>query len=457
MTKTRFDVVAVRRLAILLTILGVGSAADAVACDTPVYRYAMYRWQPAPYEVYFLHDEPPSEELKKLHAAIDGMAEATQPANLALIPVDLSVDGQLKRIPPPLRAAWEARSEGVHALHVLVAPHGAVLHSGLLGRDDIDAIVDSPARRRVAELLGKGAAGVLMMLDADLPADADDDLKKKVEAANRGAEESLKSLAAGVREGRYTLYRAPTSPGGPGGEAAAEKTDQKAEIGVIRLSRKAAQEDWLVRTLLAVEDDLRDEEFVTQPMVFPIYGRGRALPPYIGAGVTEDNLLDCLEFITGACSCTVKEQNPGVDLPFRQDWEETAAKLAEIYGSEEGNESILGAADLFPELIIPETSDVTADSDDTSAEPSEDSPADPTDSDAVAKDEADAADDEAGSDSDQGDDADAAVEVASAEAGPGTSEEPEAVGRQMMWTMGLGLFVALGVLFAATFLVLRPR
>ena len=57
--------------------------------------------------------------------------------------------------------------------------------------------------------------------------------------------------------------------------------------------------------------------------------------------------------MTGQCSCTVKEQNPGLDLLIAHDWPATAEKLAERFGAEEGNEGQLGAAGLFPQLMIP--------------------------------------------------------------------------------------------------------
>ena len=40
-------------------------------CDTPVYRYAMYRWDPAPYEIYYFHSEAIAEPAAALHKVID--------------------------------------------------------------------------------------------------------------------------------------------------------------------------------------------------------------------------------------------------------------------------------------------------------------------------------------------------------------------------------------------------
>jgi hypothetical protein len=60
--------------------------------------------------------------------------------------------------------------------------------------------------------------------------------------------------------------------------------------------------------------DLKD------PMIFPVFGRGRALLPLIGAGITPENIEDSGSFLVGACSCEVKELNPGFDLLLAADW-----------------------------------------------------------------------------------------------------------------------------------------
>jgi len=119
-----------------------------------------------------------------------------------------------------------------------------------------------------------------------------------------------------------------------------------AELGLVKVARDDPQEQWLIRSLFAMEAELKTEDV---PMTFLVYGRCRALLPYLGEGITRENLLYEIEFITGACSCTVKEQNPGVDLLARQNWQEAAMKLAEKFSGEEGS----GAGMFFPELVIP--------------------------------------------------------------------------------------------------------
>jgi hypothetical protein len=86
-------------------------------------------------------------------------------------------------------------------------------------------------------------------------------------------------------------------------------------------------------------------------MVFAVFGRGRAFPPYLGKGVTYDNMLDYFAEVTGACSCTVKDQNPGIDLPMLNNWDAVAEAMADRYGAEEGNQR--SVTELFPQLVVP--------------------------------------------------------------------------------------------------------
>ena len=70
--------------------------------------------------------------------------------------------------------------------------------------------------------------------------------------------------------------------------------------------------------LLASEADLKD---LDEPMVFPVYGRGRFMPPMVGKGITDENITHDAEFLTGPCSCQIKRQNPGTDLLAAVNWE----------------------------------------------------------------------------------------------------------------------------------------
>ncbi len=77
----------------------------------------------------------------------------------------------------------------------------------------------------------------------------------------------------------------------------------------------------LTEMLLRIEPDLLEEPQVSQPMAFPLFGRGRALYALVGKGIAPDVIEEASVFLTGGCQCTVKAQNPGVDLIMNVDWD----------------------------------------------------------------------------------------------------------------------------------------
>jgi hypothetical protein len=93
----------------------------------------------------------------------------------------------------------------------------------------------------------------------------------------------------------------------------------KIAFSMLRLSRTNAAEQPLVQMLMNVEPDL--SEYRDKPMVFPIFGRGRARPPLIGKGINKDVINEECGFLIGACTCEQKGANLGHDLLLATDWE----------------------------------------------------------------------------------------------------------------------------------------
>jgi len=56
-------------------------------------------------------------------------------------------------------------------------------------------------------------------------------------------------------------------------------------------------------------------------MVFAFFGRGRVMPPIIGAGINADVLQEDATFLIGPCSCQIKDQNPGFDMLMQVNWD----------------------------------------------------------------------------------------------------------------------------------------
>ncbi len=309
------------------------------ACTTPVYRYAMYNWEPTPYFIFYFHPgEIPAED-EKINESITKLAREGPPfANVLVEPVDVSKD-EVEKLPKPVQDAWREHvgenAEGAEPVHLVFTSWGAKLHAGRLDEAAVKAMVDSPLRAKIGKLLEEGCAAVMVLLPG------------AKEAENKQAEEVAKDLIARAGAGQIpiesamfdpSLYPAPPSAQGSGEEGSEEDSEDtpteeellaaasRLRVGFVKVDRSQKAEKWLFDSLMAVEPDLK--ELAEEPMIFFAYGRGRAMPPYVGKGINAENLTAELQFLASACSCFVKDQNPGVDLLMHWDWESTADAMA---------------------------------------------------------------------------------------------------------------------------------
>jgi hypothetical protein len=106
------------------------------------------------------------------------------------------------------------------------------------------------------------------------------------------------------------------------GLVSVSQEELRLDFSLLRISRQDPNERALLSMLMHSEDDLQG--FAGKPMVFPVFGRGRALYALVGKGIAAETIEEAATFLIGKCSCQVKEQNPGIDLLFTADWKKLA-------------------------------------------------------------------------------------------------------------------------------------
>jgi hypothetical protein len=275
-----------RLLALLLMATTLGAAPERT-CNIPVFRYALERWPAAPYEVVAFHRGPISDEGK---AALNTLRQGG--ANIAVDRIDVS---------EPVPQKWAdilAKAKLQAPCMVAVFPGtDIVAWSGALTAEAAKKLADSPARREVAKRLLEGDSAVWLMLDSGDAA--------KDEAAVKTLDAELKKLAESLKLPPHAADDPPLL------------SDVPVRIGfsVLRLPKNDPAEIVLTTMLQNSEKGLEG------PIVYPIFGRGRALWAMAGKGLTPDNISEAALFLIGACSCEAKDLNPGLDLLFTADWE----------------------------------------------------------------------------------------------------------------------------------------
>jgi hypothetical protein len=285
------------RIAALLTVL---LATSAYACNIPVFRYALERWKADTCELFVFHEGPLDEKSKLLVDSIQSQSTGGGGfANAKVHAFDVqSADAQslivwrdlnLKEDKPLPYAVVRAS----HARGPITAWHGK------LG-DVTDQVLDSPVRKRLTERLLNGDSVVWLLL----------------KSADEGRNESVRRL---IKEQSTELAKKLVLPEGiglPGSELHSE-VPLFLKFTSLELDREDDREQFLVKLFSGFQPQAYAEN---QPLVIPVFGRGRALE-VIPADQLDAKLFEELTlFLCGACSCQVKESNPGFDLLLSADW-----------------------------------------------------------------------------------------------------------------------------------------
>jgi hypothetical protein len=280
----------VRSILILAGVVCAALPDRAQSCNVPVFRYAMERWQADAYRIVVRHRAGnPGAGYDLLRQSL---ARKGGRANFYLEAVGVTA-GQPDFGALPLAEVHYPEQTRI------VKP----VWTGGLTEESARRILDSPARSNIAERLLAGDIAVWVLV------------RSGRQEKDRPARESLR---ASLERASATLRIPDTGPDANGDPV--EVTDFKSypvHFGMIEIARDDPREELLVNALLKSEPDL---EAYDEPLAFPVFGRGRALFGLAGAGIQEKNIREACESMLAWCSCEIKAQNPGTDLPIAADW-----------------------------------------------------------------------------------------------------------------------------------------
>jgi hypothetical protein len=305
-------------------------ASSAFACSVPVFRYAMERWPADFYDAVLIRRGPMTEEQKQLQNKLqEENYEAEAPLNLRLLEVDVNDvnDATEEKVKELLMS--EEMPETLPAL-ALWYPwqrgRAAPVWQGPFTSSTVTALLGSPVRQQLAERLAEGQTAVWIFLESG---NADKD-----KAALQLLEKELETVIQELKEQAESI---PDDWGMP---------EVTYEFSILPVSRSDPNESMLLTLLLNSEPDL--DEFADAPIIFPVFGRGRALYALVGDGITVDNIRETIYFLTGPCGCEIKMMNPGVDLLMAANWDAAAMKFYEEF-YEAYNEPIPELTGVMPE------------------------------------------------------------------------------------------------------------
>jgi hypothetical protein len=310
---------------------------SALACNVPVFRYALERWNPDAYEVHVFHQGPLTAEQRKLvemmRAQVVGKERDLDSFYINEVDVSEAMEDGSRAI---LKAAKPTEYPFVLVRFPRSEPGDPAAYAGALTADIAGQLADSPSRREVARRILGGDSVVWVLLESgDRARDA---------AAAALLQEELARLA-----GELALPELDESDDKYHDPAAGPRL--RMGFSVLRLSRAAAGEAMFIALLENWDPKQVD---ANEPMAFAVFGRGRVMPPLKGPHLTSAFIEDACRFLVGRCSCLVKEQNPGWDLLMPVNWDAVMkgqASLAQAMpalttpaGIVERNDRIIAAA-----------------------------------------------------------------------------------------------------------------
>ena len=288
---------------LVMALLG----ASAVACQVPVFRYALERWSADKYEVWIVHSGPLDASSQALVDKLESL-KLGENANLEIQIIALS-NLREKR----LVELWKNRLALDKPLMVVLYPHSArevpdrVLVAQSLTEQHFDQLVHSHVREQLAQRLSSGQTAVWIYVPCG-------------DEAQDAAALKLLNARIAVNRARLTVPTADELEIAPA-ILATNKIPLRIEFTILTLERTDPSESFLLKSLDKSESDLG----ATQPLAFPVFGRGRVLYALVGAGIAEKNIDTACQFVAGPCSCQVKNQNPGFDLLISSKWDEAVA------------------------------------------------------------------------------------------------------------------------------------
>ncbi len=291
-----------KRLILMLILFAVAST--ACACNIPVFRYALERWRPGSCELIVFHASELSAEGEKYVRELESAASDNNgSANVKVIrsSVNEKAVNEYSSILDTIRDR-----DSVQLPFLVVQTRlgqGRTVNNWYGSLDDARSVnlLQSPARTELGRRLLAGDSIVWILLRSP---DGE-----RTRAARERMEKNFEAL-----QEKVTL---PEGIGLPGSELHSE-VPLLIRFSLLEIDPQDKQEQFLVKLLTGFEPQAVSDG---EPLLVPVFGRARALEVIPACDLDDRLIEDVTLFLSGACSCQVKEQNPGFDLLITEDWD----------------------------------------------------------------------------------------------------------------------------------------
>jgi len=279
-----------------------GLSLNVSACNIPVFRYALERWKSDSYEIVVLYDELSSDQEQFVAGLEAASTENNGLANAVVIRSKKDADQNETNI-----GLWKmiSQSPDIKLPYLVVrgrAGQGKEVQpwQGSIDEAKQVGLLDSPVRKELVRRLQNGHSIVWLML-------------KSNDSARTAETRELLKLQCKELESKIKL---PDGIGLPGSELHSE-IPLLIKFSFLEIDPDDRREELLVKLLTGIHPEAMTKG---EPLIVPVFGRGRALEVIPASDMSPALMEDLTLFLGGACSCQVKEKNPGFDLILSTDW-----------------------------------------------------------------------------------------------------------------------------------------
>lgn len=311
---------------VLIAVFGLGTPD---ACTVPVYRYSLEKWESDLYRITLFYRDSLSNDQaaraaelaagsRKMYGAVPGeisIKEREKKANMSIRFADVADSLGLGT-----RALWKAQKGAKLPWVVIRFPRtGRLIHPMWAGAlEDLDpaTLMDSPARSQVAEYILDGESAVWVFLKTG-NAKKDKKSLAVLRKELRACEKDLKLPEIDLQDKKELL-------------SDESKPPLRISFKVVEVDRNDRGEMPFVSMLIKSEPKMMQR--LKDPMVFPVFGRGRALYGLAGDNIGKETVMEACSFLAGPCACIIKQENPGVDMLFSTRWDD---EITETYAKQE--------------------------------------------------------------------------------------------------------------------------
>ena len=293
-----------------------------LACDVPVFRYALERWERDLYKVFILHrgelndnDKALAEQIKK-NTIVEGGH-----TNLVSFSIDLDeakAAGNFYDAYKGLKSISITNSPKMVLLFPNRTRVNAPIWQGNLNQENVNELLNSKATAELMKGVLQGYSSTFLLLESG-------DKKKDERAVleiNQAIEKLKKELSipegvvqtdGSVTGNKLTAYEAASIDPS---NVLRSGIPLKIDFHLVRMPQNESNP--IFRAILA--KTFKSDAAEKEPRLFAFFGRGRLLGPMIGEEIIQEHVMQLSQYICGACSCQVKRGNPGVDFLTNLDW-----------------------------------------------------------------------------------------------------------------------------------------